>query len=599
MEILVKDLMSNNLEKNTTLIQTAVDEVSNAGGGKVIIPSGEYHIKTLFLKSNVCLFLEKGSILVGSTNIKDYRYASLEIKYACDVGNVVPEHYFGLIVIENATNVSICGEGVIDGMGKYQEHFPNPDDPTKARPFLVILYKSKNFYIEGVTLKDSGMFAFYSMLSDDIHVNGIKIRTLDSTNGDGIDFDGGKNILIENCDIESSDDSISPKTYTKYPLKNIVVRNCKMKSNWAAVRIGVESAADMEDILIENCEFRECRDGVKIQLCGPANYKRITFRNIEMKDVVRPFFITLNKFRLSLDEGFIVPESGVMEDLKFENINIVETGQIREFQNNHQQGMYEQKALFISGYYNNYISNISFKNINIKLVRNHQGKIRYGIPEFVDVFEQYPEISHAEGELPSSILYLRNIHDLHMKNISLSINGEDNRPCIFFNHVDGKLDDIAIKNKGMYMQKIKSTIKSKLDIEELDKSLLKPVYENMDEYLKYINTFLPYIKQIEESKNTQIVDIDNFVAPEDGDYLIQFNRLFGEADIIVGKATIAKHRYAGNYKLSYCFAFKATLKKGDKVTVSLLNKNELLGHHGVIKPMIGSQYNKMVKLLRL
>ena len=284
MEIILTNLIPNDLNHNTRVIQEAIDEVSIYGSGKVIVPSGRYQIKTIFLKSGVCLFLEKNAILMGSTNIKDYGYASLEIKYSCDVGNVVPEHYYGLVVIEGTTNASICGEGIIDGMGKYQEYFPNEDDPTKARPFLVLLYKSKSFYIEGVTLKDSGMYAFYSMQSDNVHVNKVKVRTLDSINGDGIDFDGGKNILIENCDIESSDDSISTKTYTKYPIQNVVVRNCKMKSNWAAVRIGTESAGDMEDILIENCDFKECRDGIKIQLCGPANYRRISFKNIKMRD---------------------------------------------------------------------------------------------------------------------------------------------------------------------------------------------------------------------------------------------------------------------------------------------------------------------------
>ena len=599
MEIIVSNLISLDLELNTKAIQAAIDEVSLSGGGKVIVPSGEYHIKTLFLKSDVCLFLEKGCVLIGSTNIKDYGYASLKIKYACDVGNVVPDHYFGLIVIENAFNASICGDGVIDGMGKYQEHFPNPDDPTKSRPFLVLLYKSKNFYIEGITLKDSGMYAFYSMLSDDIHVNKIKIKTLDSINGDGIDFDGGKNILIENCDIESSDDSVSTKTYTKYPIQNVIVRNCKMKSNWAAVRIGTESASDMEDILVENCDFRECRDGIKIQMCGPANYRRITFKNIKMTDVIRPFFITLSKFRLSVDEGFIMPESGVMEKLSFKNIDIIETGKTRVFQNNHQLGMYEQKALFISGYYNNFISDVSFKNINISLIRNHQGNIRYDIPEFADVFEQYPEISHAEGELPSSIFYLRNIHDLKMDKVTLSIDGSDNRPCIFFNNVDGQLKNVLLGGSKMYLQKINSKIDSQLDIVEIDKNTLNVVQSNMKQYLDYINKFLPFIKQIEDSNDTKVINLDNFIVPEDGEYLIQFNRLMGEADIMAGDRVVARHRYAGNYNLNYNFAFKSTLKKGEKLSVSFINKDELLGHHGVIKPLYGTYYSPLIKLLRL
>ena len=598
MELVLKNLVCENLVHNTETIQTAIDKASSSGGGKVIIPSGEYHIKTIFLKSNVCLFLKKGCTLIGSTNIKDYGYSSLEIKYACDVGNVVPEHYFGLIIIEDANNASICGEGIIDGMGKYLEHFPNPDDPTKSRPFLVMLYKSKDFYIEGVTLKDSGMYAFYSMQSDNIHVKGIKIRTLDSINGDGIDFDGGKNILIEDCDIESSDDSISTKTYTKYPIQNVVVRNCKMKSNWAAVRVGTESAGDMEDILIENCDFRECRDGVKIQLCGPGNYRRITFKNIHMKDVLRPFFITLSKFRLSLDEGFIVPESGVINDLKFENIDILDTGKTRVFQNNHQRGMYEQKALFISGYYNNFISNVSFDNINIKLHRSHSGPIRYDIPEFIDVFEQYPEISHAEGELPASIFYIRNVQNLKMNHVSLSIEGDDNRPSIFFNHVNGELTDISF-DSNMYMESIDSNIESPYPLETRDERILDSVRINLKEYFDYLNTFLPFIKQIEESDKTEVINIDEFIAPEDGEYLIQFNKLMGEADIMVGNSVVAKHRYAGDYKLNYCFAFSVNLKKGDTIKVSFINPNDLLGHHGVIEPMYGPQYSEMVKILKL
>lgn len=599
MNLAINNLVSNDLEHNTKTIQQAIDEVSSSGGGKVIIPHGEYHIKTIFLKSNVCLVLEKDSFLIGSTNIKDYGYASLDIKYACDVGNVVPSHYFGLIVIENAMNASIVGEGVIDGKGKYQEYFPNPDDETKARPFLVLLYKSNNFYIEGVTLKDSGMYAFYSMQSDNIHVNRVKIRTLDSINGDGIDFDGGKNLLVENCDIESSDDSISPKTYTKYPIQNMVIRNCRMKSNWAAIRIGTESAGDMQDIYVENCDFRECRDGIKIQLCGPGNYQRMIFKNIKMKDVIRPFFITLSKFRLSLDEGFIVPNSGVIKDLSFENIDILDTGTLREFQNNNQLGMYEQKALLISGYYNNFISNITFSDININLVRNHHGHIRYDIPEFIDVFEQYPEISHAEGELPSSIFYLRNIHDLKMVNVSLKINGQDNRPCIFFNNVDGKLINMLLDNQELYMQSINSHIDSAINIINVNPNVVELVTTNMNQYLEYINTFLPYIKQIEESKDTHIVDIDQYIIPDDGVYLIQFIRLMGEADIYVGNNIVAKHRYAGDYHLNYCFAFKANLKKGGKFHIFFVNKDELLGHHGVVVPLYGPQYSPMIKILKL
>lgn len=597
MDITLTNLASNDLSLNTLLIQSSIDEISLSGGGTLTIPKGKYHIKTIFLKDNVCLNLEEGCELIGSTNIKDYGYSSLELKYSCGVGNVVPSHYYGLIIIEGAHNASICGKGIINGMGKYQKYFPNKDDPSNSRPFLVILFKSKDFYIESVTLKDSGMYAFYSMASDNVHVNGIKIRTLDSINGDGVDFDGGKNIIVENCDIESSDDAVSTKTYTNYPIQNVLVRNCKMKSNWAGVRIGTESASDMENITVENCEFYECRDGIKIQLCGPANYRNITFKNIKMRDICRPFFITLSKFRLSVDEGEIMPNNGVMENLKFINIDINETGKVREFQNNFNGGIYEQKALFISGYYNNHISHVLLDNVHINLKRNHTGNIRYDIPEFVDVFEQYPEIPHAEGELPCSAFYLRNIDGFRMNNVSISIDGKDNRPVMFFNKVTGEIAYSSFGNKQLCQTQ--SSIKSNVNIHEIDDGVFKQIEINKDQYLDYVRSYIPLITELEISKKAELVNIDGFVAHDEGEFIVFMPQIRGEVDIKIGDQIVASHRYAGNYRLAYAFAFKVNMKKGDKFNVCFLNRNDKPGHHGIAAPQYGVSYEHFVQILNI
>ena len=57
---------------STNAIQQAIDECSKAGGGKVLVPAGEYKTGSIFLKSNVNLHLEQGAILYGSTNLDDY-----------------------------------------------------------------------------------------------------------------------------------------------------------------------------------------------------------------------------------------------------------------------------------------------------------------------------------------------------------------------------------------------------------------------------------------------------------------------------------------------------------------------------------------------
>ena len=58
---------------STAAIQKAIDDCSKAGGGRVMVPAGQYKIGTIILKSDVHLFLEQGATLYGSTDLKDYK----------------------------------------------------------------------------------------------------------------------------------------------------------------------------------------------------------------------------------------------------------------------------------------------------------------------------------------------------------------------------------------------------------------------------------------------------------------------------------------------------------------------------------------------
>ena len=57
---------------NTVAINKAISNCSNSGGGRVVIPAGEFLTGTIYLKSNVNLHLEQGAKLIGSLNINDY-----------------------------------------------------------------------------------------------------------------------------------------------------------------------------------------------------------------------------------------------------------------------------------------------------------------------------------------------------------------------------------------------------------------------------------------------------------------------------------------------------------------------------------------------
>src|SRR5690348_17732192 len=58
---------------NSTAIQKAIDDCTKTGGGKVLFPAGNYLSGTIVLKDNVTLQLQKGAVILGSTNVEDYQ----------------------------------------------------------------------------------------------------------------------------------------------------------------------------------------------------------------------------------------------------------------------------------------------------------------------------------------------------------------------------------------------------------------------------------------------------------------------------------------------------------------------------------------------
>lgn len=95
---------------NTGPFQHAIDECSRSGGGVVHVPQGRFVIGTVELRTGVTLELSPGAVLMGSTNISDYRTDTHHNMYAGE-----PHMDRCLIFARGATNIGIRGTGVIDG----------------------------------------------------------------------------------------------------------------------------------------------------------------------------------------------------------------------------------------------------------------------------------------------------------------------------------------------------------------------------------------------------------------------------------------------------------------------------------------------------
>ena len=105
-------------------LQSEIDSVAAAGGGVVRVGPGEREFRPIVLKSGVTLRLEKGAVLLASTNVADY---------AVRDGSPV------LIGAFDAKDVVIEGEGVVDGRGwafKEKEGLAGESQPV-ATPVLM------------------------------------------------------------------------------------------------------------------------------------------------------------------------------------------------------------------------------------------------------------------------------------------------------------------------------------------------------------------------------------------------------------------------------------------------------------------------------
>ena len=91
-------------------IQRAVDRAAAAGGGRVVVPAGDYPSGSLRLYSHVELHLEAGARIVGSARADDY------LDFPAEVCDLAPERSRKVFFYAwDATDIAITGEGMIDG----------------------------------------------------------------------------------------------------------------------------------------------------------------------------------------------------------------------------------------------------------------------------------------------------------------------------------------------------------------------------------------------------------------------------------------------------------------------------------------------------
>lgn len=271
-------------KKDTEAIQKAVDACAVQGGGTVLLSGGRFLSGTLYLKSNVCLSIEAGAVLLASPDIDDYGTDTHHNRYRNET-----ELDRCFLFAQDAENVTLTGYGEINGNA---EAFPNAG--SIYRPMLIRMLRCKNVRLENLRLYDAAAWTTAFLDSQYLWMRGLDIYNDKRYNGDGLDFDGCHHIWVSDCRIEGTDDNLCLQS-SGLPVEAVHISNCSFSSVCAGIRIGLKSIGDIRDVTIANCTMRDVRrEGIKIECTEGGTISDIMISNIVMRNVRRPLFFLLN-----------------------------------------------------------------------------------------------------------------------------------------------------------------------------------------------------------------------------------------------------------------------------------------------------------------
>ncbi len=330
--------------KNTAAFSSAVTAASNAGGGVVEVPAGSWLTGPIHLADNIELHVEAGATVLFSTDFTDYGFSAADGGAPSSVPLVLTR-WEGLDVMNgsplvyclNCTNVAITGSGTLYGQGAAWWNWKNtsaaedlrmydailtelgilndaglPNDAGRPvitgpltppssgvqfglRPTMVECNGCTNFLIQDVTIKDGPYWIVHPLYSENVIVRGAHVVSgqeppLDggapASNGDGLDPDSCKHVLIEDTDFTTSDDNIAVKSglnedgiFVNRPSEEIVVRRITSLVGHGGMTIGSEMSGGIHNVYATDSALT----GTGVQF--PLRYKTLPGRGGTITDI--------------------------------------------------------------------------------------------------------------------------------------------------------------------------------------------------------------------------------------------------------------------------------------------------------------------------
>jgi len=342
---------------NTTAFANAMEALSNKGGGTLIVSSGVWYTGPIVFKSNIELHLEKGALILFTADKSAYplRQTSFEGLDTYRAQSPVSG--------DNLTNIAITGQGAINGSGDAWRPvkrskvtdgqwnsfvksggivknaniwFPSENalrgDSLTAnkknmtledyeaikdylRPVMISFIGCKNVFLEGVLFENSPSWNIHPLMCENLIIDGISVRNPSySQNGDGLDIESCKNVIVVNTTLDVGDDAICIKSgkdeqgrKRNRPTENVIVDNCRVFKGHGGFVVGSEMSGGVKNISVSNCQFMGTNIGLRFKSARGRGgiVENIYINNINMFDIYyEPLLFDLYYFTKKV-ENFI------------------------------------------------------------------------------------------------------------------------------------------------------------------------------------------------------------------------------------------------------------------------------------------------------
>lgn len=323
---------------NTEAIAKAIAQMHEQGGGTVIIPEGLWLTGPIELKSNVRLHTLKGSIVLFTKDFEQYPMVKTYYEGQECWRNKSP------LYANQASNIAITGEGIFDGNGdawrpvkksnvtsfqwrevlesggllsgdglvwyptqraldgslaRIQPKFRSLEQSLAIkeylRPVMLNFIQCKKVLLDGPTFRNSPAWCLHPLLCDDITVRNVSVKNESwAANGDAIDVESCRNVLILDCSFDAGDDGICMKSgkdaegrQRGVPTENVIISGCKVYNGHGGFVVGSEMSGGVRNVFLTDCQFIGTDNGLRFKSTRGRGgvVENIYIRNVDMANI--------------------------------------------------------------------------------------------------------------------------------------------------------------------------------------------------------------------------------------------------------------------------------------------------------------------------